>query len=137
MNTPIAAGPFIKTVALIAIGTSVANALLAYLGKVVSMPPDTFGPYMYSSVVGLTVGGVVAAAVVYAVFRRVFDRAKADRYFIIVSIVVLIASFYPDVAMPWSTDLDQVGWTYGIIANLMLMHVVAAVPVMYYFTRSV
>jgi hypothetical protein len=127
---------FAKTVALVAIATAVINSALAYAGKLISMPPDTFGPYMYSSVIGLTIGGVVAAAVVYLAIRYfVADAAKANRYFVILSWVALIVSFYPDIAMPWSTDADQIGWTYGIILNLMLMHVVAALPVIYYFPR--
>ena len=128
---------FAKIVAWVALGSAVINCALAYAGKLVSNPPVTFGPYMYSSVVGLTVAGVVAAAIVYVLLRKMItDRAKANRYFNVISIIVLLASFYPDIVIPWSTDPDQVGWTYGIIANLMFMHVVAAVPVMYYFTRE-
>ena len=128
---------FIKTAVWVAAISCVGNILLTVAGKILSNPPETFGPYMYSSVIGLTLMGVVAAAIVYAAMRRyIADTAKANRWFIILSVVVLIASFYPDVALPWSTDADQVGWTYGIMANLMLMHVVAAVPVIYYFTRS-
>jgi hypothetical protein len=91
---------------------------------------------MYSSVIGLTLGGVVAAAVVYYLMRRYIpDTAKANRWFLSLSWVVLIVSFYPDVAIQWSTDADQVGWSYGIIANLMLMHVLAGGLVMYYFVK--
>lgn len=137
MNDTIISGAFIKTVALIVVGASVVNVILAVAGKILSSPPDTFGPYMYSSVIGLTVGGVVAAAAVYAAMRYFYtDAAKADRHFIILSVVVLIASFYPDIVMPWSSDPDQVGWTYGIIVNLMLMHVVAAWPVIRYFPKT-
>lgn len=128
-----------KTVGIITVLTSVANLALAYIGWQVSMPPATFGPYQTGPVVGLTVLGVVGAGVVYLLMRRWYkdtNLAVVNRRFIILSLVVLIVSFYPDIAMPWSTDADQVGWTYGIIANLMLMHVVAGVPVMYYFTKA-
>lgn len=137
MHTPLAFGAFVKTVIKVLIIALVGNVVLNYLGKLISNPPDTFGPYMYSNVIGLTVAGIIAAAVVYALMRRfIADTAKANKQFFILSIVVLIVSFYPDIALPWSTDPDQVGWTYGIMANLMLMHVVAAVPVLYYFKRS-
>ena len=128
---------FIKTVVWVAVVSVIGNALLTVAGKIISNPPETFGPYMYVRDIGLTRMGVVAAAIVYIVMRRyISDTAKANRWFTILSVIVLIASFYPDVALPWSTDADQVGWTYSIMANLMLMHVVAAVPVIYYFTRS-
>lgn len=128
---------FLTTVAFVAVVTSIVNELLALIGKAVSQPPATFGPYMATSVIGLTLVGVLAAAAVYVGMRYWWpNKAQADRYFIILSIVVLIVSFYPDIALPWSTDPDEIGWTYGIIVNLMLMHVVAALPVMYYFTRA-
>lgn len=129
---------FSKMVAIIAIVSAVINELLALVGRAVSAPPETFGPYMASSVVGLTLVGVVGAGIVYWGMRRwcAKDVAQINRRFIILSVVLLVLSFYPDVALPWSTDPDQVGWTYGIMANLMLMHVVAAGLVMYYFTKK-
>lgn len=137
MNTPLKFGVLGKRVALVAVASTIINVLLGIIGKAVSTPPDTFGPYMISSIISLTIAGVVAAGIVYAAMRRyVADTAMANRYFIWLSLVVLVVSFYPDVAMPWSTDADQVGWTYGIMANLMLMHVVAGGLVMYYFTKS-
>lgn len=131
-------GEFAKTVTLVAVLSSVVNAGLAFVGWQVSRPPATFSPYDYTMVVGLTILGVLAAAVVYYAMRRVYQRAPItaiNRRFILLSVAVLIVSFYPDLAMPWSTDADQVGWTYGIIGNLMLMHVVAAGFVLYYFTK--
>ena len=125
-----------KKIVLVAVASSVINVILAVVGKMISQPPATFGPYMTGPVVGLTVLGVIAAGFTFAAMRAWYtDTKKANKHFIILSVLVLIASFYPDVAMPWSTDADQVGWTYGIIANLMLMHVVAAALVIYYFPR--
>ena len=119
----------------IAAGFSVIiNLILTAIGRVVSMPPETFGPYMYARVAEYTLIGVVGAGIVYTLMRRYMDRAKADKYFIILSVVLLVVSFYPDVALPWSDDLDDIGWTYGIMANLILMHVIAAGSVVYLFT---
>jgi uncharacterized membrane protein len=127
---------FAKTTGFVVILACIGNVVLTYLGRMLSMPPETFGPYMYSSVIGLTLGGVVAAAVVYYLVRRhIPDTVRANRYFLWLSWVVLIVSFYPDVAIQWSTDADQAGWSYGIIANLMLMHVLAGGLVMYYFVK--
>ncbi len=130
-------GAFAKTVGWVAVLSVIGNAILTWIGWRVSNPPATFGPYSYSAVVWLTVLGVLAAAAVYAAMRMWYkkDVAVINRAFIIISVIALVASFIPDIMIPWSTDADQVGWTYGIIGNLMLMHVVAAVPVMYYFTR--
>ena len=127
---------FTKTVALVALASTLINIALTYVGRMISSPPTAFGPYMYSSVIILTVVGVVAAGVVYIAMRKYFaDVARANYLFLILSAIVLVVSFYPDVMLPYSTDSDQVGWTYGIMANLILMHVVAAVLVMYYFVR--
>lgn len=127
---------FIKTVLWVLALSVVGNIVLTAIGRLLSAPPDTFGPYAYGNVVGLTVAGVIAAALVYIAMRAAIrGPRKANRYFLILSVVVLIASFYPDIMLPYSPDPDDIGWTYGIIANLMLMHVLAGVVVMYYFTR--
>lgn len=128
---------FINVVAKVTILSVIGNVILAILGKVVSDTPDTFGPYMYMPVIGLTVAGVFAAAVVYYVMRLKYaDALKANKHFLILSWIVLILSFVPDILIPWIPEADMVGWTYVVIANLMLMHVVAGGLVMYYFTRK-
>lgn len=134
---PINYSRFSKTVAYVAIVSAIINAALAYIGKMLSMPPDTFGPYMYTSVAGLTIGGVIAAAIVYIIIRKMTpDVAKANKRFLVISIIALIVSFYPDIMLPYSPEPDDIGWTYGIIANLMLMHVVAAAFVMRLFVKQ-
>jgi|GEM_PF-3080521 len=138
MKNTIALKDITKTVVIVAVVSSIINLALAVVGKMISQPPVTFGPYMTGPVIGLTVLGVVAAGVTFVAMHSWYtDTKKANKHFIILSVLVLIASFYPDVAMPWSTDPDQVGWTYGIMANLMLMHVVTAALVIYYFPRTV
>lgn len=128
---------FINVVAKVTILSVIGNVILAILGRMISHTPDTFGPYMYVPVIGLTVGGVFAAAVVYYVMRLKYtDALKANKHFLIISWIVLVLSFVPDIFIPWSPDTDLVGWTYVVIANLMLMHVVAGGLVMYSFTRK-
>ena len=127
---------FTKIVVLVAVASTLINLVLTYVGRMISSPPTAFAPYMYSTVTMLTIVGVVGAGVVYLVMRKYFaDVARANHLFLILSAIVLVVSFYPDVMLPYSTDSDQVGWTYGIMANLMLMHVVAGALVMYYFVR--
>jgi len=136
MGAPLSYLQLARRAGFVAVLSVVCNVLLTVIGKAISNPPATFGPYQYSSVIGLTLAGVAAAALVYAAMRwYLVDVAKTNRYFLWLSAVVLIASFYPDVTMPWSNDPDQIGWTYGIIANLMLMHVIAGFAVMYFYTR--
>lgn len=128
---------FLKVVAKVTVLSVIGNVILTLAGRAISMPPETFAPYTYPPVIGLTVVGILAGAVVYYAMRKKYtDTAKANRHFMILSAIVLLASFYPDLALPWSTDADEVGWTFGIMANLMLMHVVTGGLVMYYFTRK-
>jgi hypothetical protein len=136
MDTPLNYGVLGKRVGLVALVATVINVLLGIIGKAVSAPPETFGPYMTSSIAFLTLVGTIGAGVVYAAMRAYFkDVAKTNHYFLWLSGILLVLSFYPDIALPWSPEPDDIGWTYGIIGNLMLMHVVAAGLVMYYFTR--
>lgn len=127
----------LRNTVLALVVAEIANIVLLVIGRAASMPPVGFGPYMYSSVLDLTALGVVAAVIGYVIARWWFgdNVAKANRWYLIVALILLILSFYPDIAMPWSTDPDQIGWTYGIMANLMLMHVTTFAPVAYYFTR--
>ncbi|OHA78316.1 MAG: hypothetical protein A2V96_01050 [Candidatus Yonathbacteria bacterium RBG_16_43_6] len=128
---------FINIVAKVTVLSIIGNVILAILGRIASSTPDTFGPYMYGPVIGLTVAGVFAAAVVYYVMRLKYaDAVKANKHFLIISWAVLVLSMVPDILIPWIPEADMVGWTYVVIANLMLMHVVAGGLVMYYFTRK-
>ncbi len=114
----------------------VCNSLLAFVGALLSRPPSTFAPYQYFNVIGLTSFAVVGAAVVYAlVRRRIADTVRANRFFTYVTLVVLVFSLYPNLLLPWSTDPAMLGWTYGIMINLSLMHAATAALVLYYFTK--
>lgn len=127
---------FAKITGFVVIVSVAINIALLIIGRILSAPPETFGPYMYSTVIGLTVLGIIAAAGVYIGIRKLYpDIARANKYFIIISIITLLVSFYPDIMLPYSNEPDDVGWTYGIIANLMLMHIPPAVFVMFFFTR--
>ena len=119
---------FIRAILYIAVLSTVINILLAVIGKNLSHTPDTFGPYMVSDILSLNILGVIGAAVVYVLFLSfIKDIKKANKAYLWISIILLILSFIPDIALPWSTDADSVGWTsWWNIINLMLMHVVTA-----------
>lgn len=115
---------------------SVGNSVLAFVGALVSRPPSTFAPYQYGNVIGLTVFAVAAAALVYALVRRnVANVVQANRFYTYTTLTVLVFSLYPNLLLPWSTDPAMLGWTYGIMVNLSLMHAVPAALVLYYFTK--
>ena len=126
---------FGKTVCLVA-GLSVGiNFVLLFLGKVLSAPSETFDPYWYSHVAFYTVVGVLTGALAYSILRMLIsDVTRANKYFIILSTVILLISFHTDLLLVITTKPNYLGWTYVIIANLMLMHVVAAGLVMKFFT---
>ncbi len=135
MNNTFNIKKFLPAVGLAIVGSVVGNVLLTMIGRKLSAPPETFGPYLYSSVIFLTVIGIILAGVVYALLRRKFPVSQANNYFVVLSVVGLFASFYPDIMLPSSLEADDIGWTYGIIVNLMLMHVVAVACIIYFFVR--
>lgn len=103
---------FGKMVAWVAVLSIIINLIFTAMGRAVSMPPETFGPYMYSTVATLTFVGIIAASIFYYSMRiSIKDTAKVNKWFITLSVIVLIASFYPDVMLPYSPDTDDIGWT--------------------------
>lgn len=112
------------------------NSVLAFFGTLFSRPPSTFAPYQYFNVTGLTTFAVVGASVVYALLRRyAADVARANRFFTYATLAAFVFSLYPNLLLPWSTDPAMLGWTYGIMINLSLMHAVPTALVLYYFTK--
>lgn len=120
----------------VAILACVTNSVLAFFGALFSRPPSTFAPYQYFNVIGLTAFAVVGASVVYLLTRRnIPDVVRANRFFTYTTLAVLVFSLYPNLLLPWSTDPAMLGWTYGIMITLSLMHAVPAVLALYYFTK--
>ena len=123
--------------AIAAVISVVVNCALMYIGQAVVPVPPTFGPYMLSSIIGLTVLGVVLAAAGYALSHWFYGNTrKANKYFILITLVLLVISFIPDIMIPYSTDPDQVGWNSVAIGNLLLMHVATAGIIVWSFTRK-
>lgn len=119
---------FIKAILYIAVGSTVINVLLGIVGKNLSHVPNSFEPYQAATISGLNILGVIAAAVVYVFFVEfIKDIKKANKAYLWLSIILLVLSFIPDIAIPYSSDPESAGWTsWWTIINLMLMHVVTA-----------
>jgi hypothetical protein len=97
-------------------------AIEAFTRQAFAVSQD-FPPFQ-GSVAPYTAGGVVLAAVVYAVMRR-FVR-DADRVYVRLAIVALVLSWIPDVALLF---INEPGVSVPAVASLMAMHAVAAVIV--------
>jgi hypothetical protein len=87
-------------------------------------------PPFQGSVALYTAGGIVLAAVVYAVLRR-FVR-DADRVYVRLAVVTLVLSWIPDVALLF---INEPGVSVPAVASLMVMHAVAAAIVVTLLVR--
>lgn len=81
----------------------------------------------------LTTIGVVGAVVVYAVMRALMTNP--NKVFIMLSGIVLVLSFIPDVLIIGKTTGPFAGGTLASALVLMLMHVAAALVSVYALTR--
>ncbi len=88
-----------------------------------------FEPFQ-GTVAPYTGGGVVLAAVVFAVLRR-FVRG-ADRVYVRLAILALVLSWIPDVAL---LVINEPGATVAAVASLMVMHAAAAAIVVTVLVR--
>jgi hypothetical protein len=94
-------------------------AIEAFARQAFAVSPD-FPPFQ-GSVAPYTAGGVVLAAVVYAVVRRFIGDAA--RVYVRLAIVALVLSWIPDVALLF---INEPGATVPAVASLMVMHAVTA-----------
>jgi len=124
-------------VILTAVYATVLNTVLLFAVKGKLSDPDTFGPFMYSSVIGLTLGGVVLAGIVYVLIGKHCHKQLAN--WTVISLIALMISFIPDVLLPLSTAADDMisdASAYPvIILVLMVMHVIPAWVVIYKFNK--
>lgn len=110
------------------------NVAILVIARATTGAPATFGPFMYSPVIILTILGVIGASIVYALIKKYSQNPS--RLFKIVSYVALVLSFIPDIQLPYSTDADNVGVTWVIVALLIVMHIVTALIVIRNFTKK-
>ena len=108
---------------------AVANLALYFIADALGAFPDTVhrpnGQALGSGpVIGVTIMGVVAAAIVFAVLGRF--SARPIRLFRIIALVALVLSFAP------AFGIAGAGAAY--IGSLLLMHVIAALAAVGFFT---
>lgn len=116
------------------IGAVAANLVLLFSLRPLVINPAMPLPILNPEAITIfTIGGVLAATAVYALMRQVL--AQPNKPFVVFSAVVLILSFIPDCLMIGDTTKPQfAGANWGCAIVLMLMHVVAAVIVVWALT---
>jgi hypothetical protein len=117
------------------IGAGVAaiiNVALYLLGRALgSFPPTALTPMgrpvdaLGAAV--LSVFGVLAGAVVYTILSRLMDTARANRWFLIIAIVVLVLMVLSPLGIP--------GAPASQIVIMEIMHLVAGISAIYFLTR--
>lgn len=112
------------------IGSVAVNAaVVSILGPVVNNPTMPLMALTLMPVVMFTVIGTIGATIVYAIMRAMMADPK--KAFIWVSAVVLIVSFIPDYLIIGKTSGPFAGGTLPEALVLMLLHVVAAVIIVW------
>jgi hypothetical protein len=118
--------------ALAAIAAVVANLLLrAVAVAVLDIPQPEFEPLRPRAVALSTLGGVIAAGVVYALVAR-FAR-DPRRTFLIVAGIALVLSLWAPLSLGLADPPENPGTDAGSVGTLIVMHVLAAaisVPVL-------
>ena len=99
-----------------ALGTFPATALTP-MGR----PVDALGAAV------LSVFGVLAGAVVYTILSRLMDTARANRWFLIIAIIVLVLMVLSPLGVP-TAPASQ-------IVIMEIMHLVAGISAIYFLTR--
>lgn len=89
---------------------------------------EPFGPLTTPPVLGLTALGAIAATAVYGAVTRIWPWP--DRLFIRLAGIVLLASFFPDLAL---LRFDPEA-TAGAVVVLMWMHVMVAASCVWMLT---
>jgi hypothetical protein len=117
------------------IGAGVAaiiNVVLYLTGRALGSFPDTAltpmgRPVDVVGTVVFTVFGVLAGAVVYTILTRLMVTARANRWFLIIAIVVLVLMAPSPLGIP--------GAPASQIVIMEIMHLVAGISAIYFLTR--
>ena len=121
---------FIKSFLVAVVGAVVANLIILFaLGSFVINPAMPLHSLSVGPVAMLTIIGTIGATIVYAIMRAFL--AHPQKPFIWLSVIVLIASFIPDYMIIGKTTGPFAGGTLESALVLMLMHVVAAVIIVW------
>ena len=111
---------------------AIINVVLYLLGRALgSFPPTALTPMGRPvDAVGtavFSVLGVLAGAVVYTILTRLMVTARANRWFLIVAVIVLVLMAPSPLAVP--------GAPASQIVIMEIMHLVAGISAIYFLTR--
>jgi hypothetical protein len=121
---------FLKAFLIALVGSVAVNVIIvSFVGPMVLTPGQHLTALTLMPVVMFTVIGTIGATIVYAIIRALM--AQPQKPFIWLSVVVLIASFYPDYMIIGATNGPFSGGTLPEALVLMFMHVVAAVIIVW------
>jgi hypothetical protein len=98
---------------------------LGFIGTKLTGVPSDFPPFTLLPILSGTVGGAVAAALVYSVLR--FVSPVPDRLFFFVSLAVFALSLSLPLRLSFTHSARFAGVTPGAQMMLVLMHAVVAV----------
>lgn len=107
---------------LAAVVATIGNIIVQMVTEALFTIPASFPPFDIPRIALFSVIGVVGATIVFGLLGRFTERPI--RWFWIVSVVVLLLSFIPNIAMLTTGALP--GTTVPGVVSLMVMHVVAA-----------
>jgi hypothetical protein len=124
-------GDIVKAGLIAAVSAAVVNALVFLLGRALGSFPDTAltpagRPIDAPGAALLSVVGVIAGSVLYTVLTRRFETDKANRWFRIIAVIVLVAMI--------PTPLGIAGAPVSQIVLLEVMHLVAGLASIYFLT---
>jgi hypothetical protein len=121
---------FLKSFLLALIGSIVANLILLFVLKpFVINPAMPLHSLSVGPVAALTAIGTIGATIVYAILRAFM--ARPNKAFIWLSVIVLLISLIPDYLIIGSTTGPFAGATLPSALTLMLMHVAAALIIVW------
>ncbi len=125
---------FLKAFLIALIGSVVANLIVLFvLGRMVINPAMPLHALSVGPVVMLTTGGVIGATIVYALMRQFLMRPQKP--FVWISVFVLLVSFIPDYLIIGQATGPFAGGSVPTALVLALMHVVAAIIVVWTFVK--
>lgn len=113
----------------------VANLIVRTISAAILTVPSTFAPLGWSAPVLLTIGGVIAATVVFWLFMKFISNPVKS--YKTVAVVALFLSFIPDIMLFVSPDPEDAGVTFILVVPLLIMHVVAYIISVRLLTQSV
>jgi hypothetical protein len=116
----------LRRAAIAAVIAIACNAVIRDVVRGVYHVPDGFDPFTWPPIIVATLVGVAAGTAVYLGFRRLL-RARADRVFRWVAVIVLVLSFITPVTLLWTVPPQYPGTSLVTVLSLELMHLTTAV----------